>query len=130
LVFSERAIDNWWETGKVSPPSDSRMHSFSDGLALLGFRSLPNVIQDFNASAVELRSFNGAAKVQIGSGGAISIESPGNVAIKSTGTVNINAPAGATPLTNGVILGSHPCPFTGMPHSASGAPSSKVLVGP
>lgn len=129
LVFSERAIDHWFETGRASPPSDTRTHSLSDGFAIVGVSSLSKVVQNFNASAVELRSLNGAAKVQIGSGGAISIESPGNVSIQSGGMVSINAPAGTLPLTNGVILGSHICPFTGAPHAASGSPSSKLVVG-
>lgn len=130
LVFSERAIDHWFETGRTSPPSDTRTHSLSDGFAILGVSSLTKVIQNFNASAVELRSLNGAAKVQIGGGGTISVETSGNVSITSGGMVSINAPPGANPLTNGVILGSHPCPFTNAPHSASGPPSSKLVVGP
>lgn len=129
LVFSERAIDNWFEKGGVQPPSDSRMHSLSDGFAFVGVSSLTRVVSNFNASAVELRSLNGAAKVQIGSGGAISIESPGDISVQSGGSVSINAPSGATPMMNGVLTGAHPCPFTNLPHFMSGMPSSKVLVG-
>ena len=130
LVFSERAIDHWFETGKVAPPSDTRTHSLSDGFAIVGVSSLPRVVSGFNASSVELRSLDGASKVQIDGGGSISIQASGNVKVTSTGTVQLNAPPGATSLVNGVLLGSHPCPFTGAPHSASGPPSKKVLVGP
>lgn len=129
LVFSERSIDHWFETGRVSPPSDTRTHSLSDGFAVVGVSSLPHVVTDFNASAVELRSLNGAAKVQIASGGAISIKSPGAIDIQGSGAVSINTPPGTPFMTNGVILGSHICPFTGAPHSASGPPSSRLVVG-
>mgnify|MGYP001767638139 CR=1 FL=1 len=129
LVFSERAIDHWFETGRTSPPSDTRTHSLSDGFAIVGVSSLSKVIQNFNDSAVELRSLNGAAKVQIGNGGAILIESPGNISIQPGSVVGIGTSPNTPVITNGVLLGSHPCPYTGSPHSASGSPSSKLVVG-
>lgn len=47
LVFSERAIDGWFQNGGVSPPSDDRVHDLTDGFAIVGFRSMANALQDF-----------------------------------------------------------------------------------
>ena len=42
LVFADRDIDAWFETGETEVPSSGRMHSLSDGFAFVGFR--PHVI--------------------------------------------------------------------------------------
>lgn len=140
LVFAERAIDHWHELGaeaggqfKSRPPSDYRMHSLSDAFAIVGVSSVPHAIQDFNASAVELRSLDGAAKVQIDGGGSILVKSTsGDVTVQSGGTIKLNASQAATYLTDGVLTGSHPCAYSGAPHGTFGnaqSPSRKVMVG-
>jgi hypothetical protein len=131
LVFAERAIDHWHAMGGVQPPSDFRTHSLSDAFAIMGVSSLPNVVPDFNASAVELRSLDGAAKVQIDGGGNIAVQSDqGDIAVTtSVGTIKLNAPPGATPVINGVLNGSHPCPVLGAPHGSFGPPCARVLAG-
>ena len=42
LVFADRDIDAWSETGEAEVPPSGRMHSLSDGFAFVGFR--PRVI--------------------------------------------------------------------------------------
>lgn len=42
LVFSERCIDNWFDTGEPSPPADYRKHDLSDAFAIMGVRSFAN----------------------------------------------------------------------------------------
>ena len=42
VLFSDRSIDNWHTTSNSSLPQDSRMHSISDGIVLVGINSLPN----------------------------------------------------------------------------------------
>ena len=42
LVFADRDIDAWFETGGTEVPPSGRMHSLSDGFAFVGFR--PRVI--------------------------------------------------------------------------------------
>lgn len=41
ILFNDRDIDNWISSGQVaqsgSPPATNRLHSFSDGIALVGF---------------------------------------------------------------------------------------------
>ena len=48
LVFADRDIDAWFETGEAEVPSSGRMHSLSDGFAFVGFRTRRNA--DENAA--------------------------------------------------------------------------------
>ena len=40
VLFNDRNIDNWWLSGRVEPPSDTRCHSIADGIVIVGIRSL------------------------------------------------------------------------------------------
>lgn len=74
LVFSERCIDSWFETGQPSEPADFRQHDLSDAFAIVGVRSLAN-IQPVWTEGVELHG-NGNhvriddSSVELGAGGA------------------------------------------------------------
>lgn len=132
LVFAERAIDHWHAKGGVQPPSDFRTHSLSDAFAIMGVSSIPKAVSNFNASAVELRSLNGAAKVQIDGGGNIAIESTGgSVTVQSGGLVKLNASPAAVPATDGVLTASLMCPVLKAPHGTFGplGVSQKVVAG-
>ena len=48
VIFSDRDIDAWFETGEAEVPPSGRMHSLSDGFAFVGFRTRGNA--DENAS--------------------------------------------------------------------------------
>lgn len=42
ILFNDRDIDNWWAGASTGPVATGRLHSFSDGLALVGFREVSN----------------------------------------------------------------------------------------
>ena len=74
LMFAERCIDSWFETGQPSEPADFRQHDLSDAFAIVGVRSLAN-IQPVWTEGVELHG-NGNhvriddSSVELGAGGA------------------------------------------------------------
>ena len=39
VVFADRSIDGWYQTGDVSNPISARRHNLSDGIAFVGIRS-------------------------------------------------------------------------------------------
>ena len=45
LVFNERCIDGWWQSGGSSEPLDYRQHDLSDAVAIMGISSLPQVVR-------------------------------------------------------------------------------------
>lgn len=42
LMFAERCIDGWFESGQPTQPNDFRQHDLSDAFAIVGVRSLAN----------------------------------------------------------------------------------------
>jgi hypothetical protein len=64
VLFNDRNIDNWVQSGQVGPVANSRAHSFSDGFALIGPNSLASVIDNYDTVRAVLR--NGSAGVGVG----------------------------------------------------------------
>ncbi len=46
VIFADRDIDAWFETGGTEVPPSGRMHSLSDGFAFVGFRTRRIVDED------------------------------------------------------------------------------------
>lgn len=65
VVFASRCIDGWWQSGDVSLAPEFRMHDLSDGFAFVGFRSQPRRLSNVSASAAELRTDDGSAKISL-----------------------------------------------------------------
>ena len=38
VIFADRDIDAWFESGEAEVPPSGRMHNLSDGFAFVGFR--------------------------------------------------------------------------------------------
>ncbi len=65
VMFNDRDIDNWFSSGQVGPVATSRLHSLSDGIALVGVRSLQNVLTAFDTTRAVLQY--GTTMVGVGS---------------------------------------------------------------
>jgi hypothetical protein len=63
ILFNDRDIDTWFATGNTAAPNSQRAHNLSDGLALVGFRSLANVLGAIDQSNVVLAYDQGKIKV-------------------------------------------------------------------
>jgi Phage protein Gp138 N-terminal domain len=59
ILFNDRDIDTWYQGANNAAVATPRLHSFADGLILVGIRAQGNVIADFDGSRVVLR--NGAS---------------------------------------------------------------------
>ncbi len=67
VVFSSRCIDAWWQSGGVQQAMEARMHDLSDGFAIPGPYSVPNVPGGaVSTTRIELR--NKARTVYFGVG--------------------------------------------------------------
>lgn len=64
ILFNDRDIDQWFKSGQVGPVATQRLHSISDGIALIGLSSLANPLPDYDPDRAVL--YNGEAKVAIG----------------------------------------------------------------
>jgi len=91
LNFSERSIDNWHNTGKVSKPLGKRFHSLSDATAIVGLSSIPNKIENYSNSELQLRKDDGSAVISIKPDSSIKMQnSNGFVELQANGQFNIN----------------------------------------
>ena len=63
LLFNDRNLDTWYSTGAIAQPLTPRAHSLSDGMALVGVRSLANLIAGYSTTAAELKYGGGVVSV-------------------------------------------------------------------
>lgn len=85
VVFSARCIDAWWQSGGIQLPIESRMHDLSDGFVMVGPMSRAKKIGNISTTAVQLRSDDGVAFLEIDPGSR-------NVKLKTSSLVSIEAP--------------------------------------
>lgn len=51
VLFNDRNIDDWWDTGNVAVPADTRKHSISDGFALIGINTKAKALSHDGSAA-------------------------------------------------------------------------------
>lgn len=56
IIFNDRNIDNWFQSGQAGPVATARLHSFSDGIALVGLQSLNKSIKNYDTTRAVLRN--------------------------------------------------------------------------
>lgn len=54
LLFCDRDMDVWLDTGQVAPPNSDRVHDINDAVALVGIRDFQNVLSGYSDSQVVL----------------------------------------------------------------------------
>lgn len=65
LIFSDRCIDFWWQSGGVQEPVDMRQHDLSDALAIVGPQSQAQKISGISTSSAQFRSDDGSTYFEI-----------------------------------------------------------------
>ena len=74
VLFSDRNIDNWFQSGGVQVPADGRLHNLSDAIAIVGLNSLATPLSPApTTSEVRLTNKAGNAKVGINSAGKVTV---------------------------------------------------------
>jgi len=83
LIFAERNIGAWQQSGKNEIPNDTRMHDLSDAIFFPMCYSDPNKISSFSASDISIRTRDGSGKIEIAPDGRIEIERSGNKVLQT-----------------------------------------------
>lgn len=73
IIFSQRCIDAWVNSGGVANNPIMRFHSFDDAAILPGLRSQPNKISDFQNNGVRLRNKAGDKFIWLKNDGTAAI---------------------------------------------------------
>ena len=92
LIFADRCIDFWWQSGGVQETVDPRQHDLSDAFAIVGPQSQARKISGISTSAVQLRTDDGAAFVEVAAGHNITIKTPGQLTATAEGGTTITSP--------------------------------------
>ena len=87
VVIANRCIDAWWQSGGIQAPIELRMHDLSDGFAIPGPRSLPNVVSGISATNAQLRNDAGTVYLEITPTGGINMVAPSGVVVTGDLTV-------------------------------------------
>lgn len=128
IFFSQRCVDGWLQTGGVAANPIGRFHNMQDAFFLPGFRSLANVMPDFQNNGIRLRDRAGTQFAWLKNNGDIAIENPiafmrmnadgsmfwenanGHIRMAANGIVTINGvtitPASLVSTPNDVVAGT------------------------
>lgn len=109
ISWACRCIDAWWQSGGIQLPMEVRMHDISDGFAIPGPVSQPNVISGVSATTAQLRTKDGTSYIELTASGAINMLSPGgvtitgNLVVTGSGAVGANLQVGGTAAVTGAL---------------------------
>jgi len=119
ILFNDRQIDNWFNSGGIQPFNILRLHDLSDGFALVGIRSLQKVLKNYSNNKTEW-FFNDLVKI---SQGATSTDIK-NILINLIG----NTVASGTLLANGFISADGSAGITTTQTFKDGADNIKTMI--
>lgn len=109
IIFSQRCLDGWIQTGGVANNPIARFHDKQDACFIPGIRSKPNAIKDFQNDGIRLRNADASVYHWLKDDGSIeSVNGAGHVKLLPSGVVDINGflvqPSGAA--TSPVSVGA------------------------
>jgi len=81
VIFSSRCIDAWYQSGGIQRAMEARMHDLSDGFAIPGPKSVPNVVESISSTALQIRNNSGTSYIEMGADGKIKLVSSAEVEI-------------------------------------------------
>lgn len=91
IVFGQRCIDGWKQTGGVAANPIGRFFELQDAFFIPGVRSLPNALPDFQNDGIRLRNRSGDQFAWLKRDGSVLVENAsGHIRIAPDGVVTIN----------------------------------------
>ncbi|ERT11311.1 phage baseplate assembly protein V [Photorhabdus temperata] len=93
VIFADRCIDFWWQSGGVQEPADQRQHDLSDAFAIVGPQSQSKRIPGISTSTAQLRSDDGAAYIELDPGSHnVTVVTPAKLIATAHGGTEITSP--------------------------------------
>lgn len=112
IMFSQRCIDGWIQSGGVAANPIGRFHSMQDAMFMPGFRSIPGAVSGFANDGVRLRNKAGSQFVWLKGDNTISMQNgAGSFELRADGSFLINGltitAAGDVITADGISLNQH-----------------------
>jgi phage baseplate assembly protein gpV len=123
IVFAQRCIDSWWQSGGVQSQAEMRMHDISDGFfipAMLSQSKAPATAA--STSTVQLRSADGATYIEVAAGNLVNVHASAGTTITGPVTITGNLTLGGT------ISGTGGAPISGNLHMAGNVQGGSVVL--
>lgn len=92
VIFADRCIDFWWQSGGIQEPVDERMHDLSDAFCIVGPQSQAKKISGISTTSTQLRTDDGAAFVEVAAGHDVTVKTPGKLTAIAEGGTEITSP--------------------------------------
>ncbi|EMP5823336.1 translation initiation factor IF-2 [Klebsiella aerogenes] len=92
VIFGDRCIDFWWQSGGIQEPVDDRMHDLSDAFCIVGPQSQAKKISGISTTSAQLRTDDGAAFIELSSGHDVTVKTPGKLTASADGGTEITSP--------------------------------------
>lgn len=112
VVFADRCVDAWWQSGGIQKAAEPRVHSLSDGFAIVGPRSLARALPNVSMTTAQFRTLDGSTYFEVASGGQANIVAPNGVTVTGPLTVDGNV------TVTGAVSATQEGTFNGIPVSA------------
>ena len=100
VLFMDRCIDAWFQSGGQQNQISPRQHSLSDGIAIFGLRNQTRLLEDYSTDALQIRSDDGGTCIELGNNEVTITAATFTV---NAANVNINASNAATINSQGTI---------------------------
>lgn len=65
LLFNDRSIDNWFQSGQAGVLNSARAHSLADALAIVGLNSMNTSLANYSTTSAFLRNKAGTTGVKV-----------------------------------------------------------------
>jgi len=93
IMFADRGIDFWHQSGGINKAVDDRMHDLSDAFVIPGPTSNPRVMKGVSTDSIQIRTDSGAHFIELTQSGAVNITAP---TITLNGNVQVNGSVSST----------------------------------
>ncbi len=92
VIFADRCIDFWWQSGGIQEPVDGRMHDLSDAFCIVGPQSQAKKIGGISTTAAQLRTDDGSAFIEVAAGHDVTVKTSGKLTASADGGTEITSP--------------------------------------
>ena len=92
VIFSDRCIDFWWQSGGIQEPVSDRMHHLADCFVIPGPQSQAKKISGISTTAAQLRTDDGSAFIELAAGHDVTVKTPGKLTASADGGTEITSP--------------------------------------
>lgn len=107
VVYADKCIDGWWQSGGIQNQVERRRHDLSDGFFLPMFWSQPRVLPNYSGTNLEIRTDDGTFKISIAPNGGVVITAPNNLTLNGNLIVNGSITSTGDAVMDGIDYKTH-----------------------